>query len=76
MRIGEFISLREENKKLTENLQKEVKKATQDINDELVAVREALARQIGTAGIGIYSRVMKDIFQTAEKLHQKFSENK
>lgn len=69
-RIGEYLHLKEENKKLTENFNKEVKKATQNINEELIAVRKAFAEQIGTMDIGIYSKVMKDLFTTAEKLHQ------
>lgn len=69
-KIGEYVSLKQENKKLTENFENEVKKATRDIEQELILVRKEFARQIGHVRFGIFSRVMQDIFQTAAKLHQ------
>jgi len=69
-RLDEFLSLKERNKKLTESFDKEVKKVTKNIQSQLIAVRKAFAREIGTVEIGIYSKSMKEVFKTAEKLHQ------
>ncbi|MBN2414488.1 sigma-54-dependent Fis family transcriptional regulator [bacterium] len=69
-RIGEFIHLRNENRKLTEDFQQEVKRATKDIEAELIEVRKAFARQMGSVDVGIFSTVMQDIFGTAAKLHE------
>ena len=68
-RIQEIIGLREENRRLTEDFQGEVLKATETMQDELKATRKAFARQVSAEEIGIYSETMHEIFKTAAKLH-------
>ncbi len=69
-RIGEYLFLKEENVALTENFDREVKRATDEMKNELVELRRAYAREVGTSGIGIFSGTLRSVFDTADKLHR------
>lgn len=69
-RIGEYLFLKEENTVLTENFDREVRRATDDLKNELVELRRAYAREVGTSGIGIFSTALRSVFDTADKLHR------
>jgi two-component system, NtrC family, response regulator AtoC len=69
-RLGEFLSLKEENTKLLTHFTAEVEKATHDIRDELTQIRHVFAKEIGKTEIGVYSDSMKAVFRAAETLHR------
>ncbi|MBN1782460.1 sigma-54-dependent Fis family transcriptional regulator [bacterium] len=69
-RIQELVLLKTEHRRLSQHFQEEVQKATKTIENELIAVRKAFAREIGTIEIGIFSDSMKQLFKRAETLHQ------
>jgi DNA-binding NtrC family response regulator len=69
-RIGELLSLKEENLNLTRNFDQKVNEATQDIKKELDNVRQAFAKEVGTAQIVVFSDSLREILKKAEKLHQ------
>ena len=69
-KIGELLSLKEENLDLTRNFDQKVTEATQEIKKELDSVRQAFAREVGTAQIGVFSDSLSEILTKAEKLHQ------
>jgi len=69
-RLKDLVQLKKEHQQLSLHFQEEVQKATREIESELVAIRKALAREVGTIEIGIFSKSMKQIFKRAEKLHQ------
>jgi DNA-binding NtrC family response regulator len=69
-RINKYLTLKYENLSLTNNFKEKVKEATEEVKKELVDTRKALAYEVGTAEIGIYSDSMRNLFNTAKKLHQ------
>jgi DNA-binding NtrC family response regulator len=69
-KVQELISLREENRRLTEAFDTEVHRAAKSIEDELIAVRRAYAREMGALEIGIFSESMRALIQSAETLHR------
>ncbi len=69
-RIEEYLQLRFEHKKLKEDFSREVDAATQDVKSELLETRKALASVVGTDNIGVYSDVLKQVFEDAAKLHE------
>ncbi len=69
-RLQDLFLLKAEHNKLSRHFQEEVQKATQEIENELVEVKKAFAREISTVEIGIFSKAMRQVFNRAEKLHQ------
>lgn len=69
-KISEYLSLKAENSQLTANFNREVKKATVDLKNELNSLRKAYAREVGTSRIGVYSSAMREVYATADKLHR------
>lgn len=69
-RLEALFQLKTEHEQLSNHFREEVEKATKDMKNELVAIRQAFAREIGNLEIGIYSKAMKQVFDRAEKLHQ------
>jgi two-component system response regulator AtoC len=69
-RLKELVRLKKEHKKLSQHFHEEVEKATKSIENELIAVKKAFAREIGMIEIGIFSKTMKQMFKKAETLHQ------
>ncbi|MBN2102892.1 sigma-54-dependent Fis family transcriptional regulator [bacterium] len=69
-RLNDLFQLKTDHEKLSHHFKEEVQKATQEIENELIAIRKAFAREIGTVEIGIFSKSMKQVFGRAEKLHQ------
>jgi len=67
-RISDYHALRKENQNLTHRL-RSVTRKTQIIENELLAVQQAFAREFGTAEYAVSSESMRGVFQTAEKLH-------
>jgi len=70
-RISEYLALKQENLKLTENFNKEVHHATKDLKKEFSNLRKAFAREVGTSEIGIFSDTFLNVIKTAQKLHCK-----
>ncbi|MBL7190899.1 sigma-54-dependent Fis family transcriptional regulator [bacterium] len=68
-KASEFLALKEDNIQLKENFQNKVKEATKEISEELSHIKAAYAKQMGTAGIGIFSEASRRIFQTAREFH-------
>jgi len=69
-RLKDLLQLKKDHEKLSRHFQEEVHKATEEIENELLAVRKAFAREIGTIEIGIFADTMKQVFKHAEKLHE------
>lgn len=69
-RLQNMTQLKKEHEQLSHHFKEEVDKATKDMQNELVAIRKAFAREIGNIEIGIFSKAMKQVFNHAEKLHQ------
>ncbi len=70
-RVSEYLTLKEENLKLTEKFDKEVNAATVNIKKELEEVRKAYLKLAGVYELGVYSDNMQQVFATAEKLHNR-----
>ncbi len=70
-RISEILSLKEENKELKQHFEKRVNEATKDVKNELSELKKAFAREVGIGSLGIFSKTMIQVFETAEKLHNK-----
>jgi len=69
-KIGEYISMRSENIKLTKKFKKTVNEATKEVKEELQEVRKAFAREVGLSDIGVFSDSLRRVFKTAGKLHK------
>jgi len=69
-RISEYIYLKQEHHILKDNFDRQVSEATRDVERELENVKKAYAREVGIAGIGIFSAKLRWVFQTAQKLHK------
>jgi DNA-binding NtrC family response regulator len=68
-RISEYLTLKRKTQQLTEKFEQEVNAATKDVKAELLAVRKAFAREVGTSEIGIFSPSLRKVFEAARKLH-------
>lgn len=68
-RLGEDQGMRKENKLLTEKFEDQVKAVTEETEKELFRLKKAYARTVGLGKIGVFSDVMWEIFQSAEKFH-------
>ncbi len=68
-KAGEYLSLKKENTDLTENFEQKLNESTIEIKNELNSLKNAFSREVGTANIGIFSEKLKNVFKTAEKLH-------
>ncbi len=69
-RIGDYLNIRREHRRLSENFENEIEKATRGIRQELHSLRQAFAREVGTLDIGIFSQKLEDVFETAKVLHE------
>ncbi len=69
-RVAEYLTLKEENKNLTENFEKKVDEATKDIKKKLVDLRKEYARVVSSSEIGLYSDKLKQVYSTAKRLHK------
>ncbi len=69
-RIAEYLTLKEENKNLTENFEKKVDEATKDIKKKLINLRKSYARLVSFSEIGLYSDKLKQVYSTAKRLHK------
>jgi two-component system response regulator AtoC len=69
-RLAELVYLKKDHEQLSRHFQEEVRKATREMENELVAIKKAFAREVGTVEMGIFSKPMKELFKHAEKLHQ------
>ena len=68
-RINEYLVLKEENRLLSSNFERQVRKATKDVKKELIEIKKAFAREMGASDIGIFSKSFRDVIKTAKKLH-------
>ncbi len=69
-RIAEYLSLKEEHGRLSDNFEQEVRNATGDLMRELADLRKAFAREVGVGNIGLFSESIRDVFRTAGRLHK------
>jgi len=69
-RITEFISLREENRRLSENFEHSLREATGEMRRELEELRRAFAREVGVAGMGVFSHALREVLKTCQRLHR------
>jgi len=69
-RIGEYLALKDENVRLTENFRREVRDATRDMERELLHLRRAYAREMVTCRVGVFSDAFREVVRMAEKLHR------
>jgi DNA-binding NtrC family response regulator len=69
-KVQEFVAMREENRRLTEAFDTEVRRATRSLEDELIAVRCAYAKEMGSLDIGVFSESMRAVIRSAETLHR------
>ncbi|MDM7925585.1 MAG: response regulator, partial [bacterium] len=68
-KVQEFMALRDENRRLTETFETEIRDAARHLENELIAVRRAYAREMGSLEIGVFSESMRAVIRDAEKLH-------
>lgn len=68
-RIAEHQALLRENKRLTNNFEREVKTATAETRKELSDLKSMMAKSVGLANIGIFSDSMRQIAAQADKYH-------
>lgn len=68
-RVSEYISLKRENKKLTERFDEVVNNATNEVRKELKDLKKAYAEVVGASECGIFSNQLKNVFKTARKFH-------
>ena len=68
-RLEEFNKLKSENIKLSKDLKK-LEKSNKRTQDELKTIRQAYLREVGTAQIGIFSKALISVFDTAKRLHK------
>ena len=68
-RLNDLVRLRKEHEHLSLHFQEEVRKATLEMENELVAIKNAFAREVGTIKMGVFSKAMKEVFKHAGKLH-------
>lgn len=68
-RVKEFLSIKEENKELTEKFEVRVNEETEEIKKELSEIRKAFAEIVGTSEIGMFSDAMRQIFRKANRIH-------
>lgn len=69
-RIAEYLSLKEEHGRLSDNFEREVKKVTMDLQRELEDLRKAFAREVGVGNVGLFSESIREVFRTAARLHK------
>jgi two-component system, NtrC family, response regulator AtoC len=69
-RIAEFLALREENRRLSQNFEHSVREATGEMRRELEELRRAFAREAGAAGMGVFSQALQGILKTCQRLHR------
>jgi DNA-binding NtrC family response regulator len=69
-RIGRFLALKREHDRLSANFAREVEIATLDMKRELDDLRKAYAREVGAGGIGLFSDVLREVFQVASRIHR------
>ena len=68
-RVAEHQALRRENEVLTGRFAEAVKAATEETRQELSRLKKAYCQIIGLGRIGVFSEVMKKVFQQAQRLH-------
>ncbi|MDM7926148.1 MAG: sigma 54-interacting transcriptional regulator, partial [bacterium] len=68
-KVQEFMALRDENRRLTESFETEIRDAARHLENELIAVRRAYAREMGSLEIGVFSEAMRAVIRDAGKLH-------
>ncbi len=69
-RIGQFLTLKREHQRLAGDFDREVKRATRDMQKELAELRKAFAREVGAGEIGLYSETIRQVFRAGRKLHR------
>lgn len=69
-RIAEYLSIKEENLKLSTKFEQELDFAAKEIKEELLNMRKAYAKAIGNVEIGIFSEKLNKVFSKAKKLHR------
>jgi two-component system, NtrC family, response regulator AtoC len=69
-RIGDYLVLKKEHKDLKQNFDAKLQEATSDIQQELADIRQAYARVVGVADVGIFSDVSQQVFNKASLMHQ------
>ncbi len=68
-KIAEYLSLKEENTRLSKNFEQKLEEATENIKKELFETKQAFANAVGVKEVGIFSDAMKEIIETVSKLH-------
>lgn len=68
-RIAEHQNLLQENKRLTNNFDNEVKTATAETQRELSSLKTIVAKSIGLGNVGVFSDAMRKIVDQAYKYH-------
>ncbi len=68
-RVQEHQALLRENKILTHHFDEKVKAATEDTERQLTELKQLVAKQAGIGKIGIFSDVMRQSVQQAERYH-------
>lgn len=69
-RVEEHISLLKENTDLKFHFDEKVEEAAGEVKEKYEQVRSAYSKIVGVGRIGIFSKSMRDIKLTAEKLHR------
>ncbi|MCD4830001.1 MAG: sigma-54 dependent transcriptional regulator [Candidatus Cloacimonetes bacterium] len=69
-RIEEYLELRHTNRRLTEQFDDEVKRATQPLRTRLKELSATYSQQLGRQDVGIFSETMRNVFDMAARLHR------
>lgn len=69
-RVAEFMALRQENRRLAEDFEGRVREATDEVRRELEEIRRAFSREVGAAGMGVFSQVLREVIKTSGRLHR------
>jgi len=67
--VGELLSFRRENQVLTSHFEEAVQAATQETREELHRFKRAFYESVGINDIGMFSPVMREVYQQARLLH-------
>jgi len=68
-RIGEYLSLRQENAELRNRFDEKVEQTTRELRDRYEVLQKQFARQVGMEGIGVFSAAMRRVFEMAARFH-------
>lgn len=69
-RLAEFLTLKKEHGDLSRHFEERVSEATGEMVRQMAQLQEALAREVGAGGMGVFSEKMRQVHDQALRLHQ------